>query len=130
MIYSADIYCADRGSSFPGSREKPWRNHGAERLLWLVSGTVGHDHPIDRRGTLLSVYVTSQAHSLTATIAMANIETRLRLLVAELSNENYKQSLTFYRLWFDIAQTYNQIPSDWVFDVIWNNRRLGSMMDA
>ena len=77
----------------------------------------------------LSIYVTSQAHSLTATIAMANIGRSLDSVVAKLSDQNYAQSLDFYRLWFDIGQAYNQIPSDRIFDAIWNNRGLGSAIN-
>ena len=76
---------------------------------------------------LLSIYVTNQAHSLTATIAMTNIVRALDSVVAKLSDENYAQSLAFYRLWHDIGQTYNQIPSNWTFaNAIWNNRGLSS----
>ena len=57
---------------------------------------------------------------------MANIERGLDSVVAKLSDENYAQSLDFYRLWFDIGQTYNQIPSYRIFDSIWNNRGLSS----
>ena len=60
---------------------------------------------------------------------MANIERSLNSVVAKLSDENYAQSLDFYRLWFDIGQTYNQIPSDRIFDAIWNNRGLSSTIN-
>ena len=85
--------------------------------------------PVPRTPTMLSVYVTSRAHSLTATIAMANIEKSLDSVVTKLSDENYAQSLAFYRLWFDIGQTYNQIPPDRIFNAIWNNRGLSSTID-
>ena len=78
---------------------------------------------------LLSVYVTNQAHSLTATIAMANIGRSLDSVLAKLSDQNYAQSLAFYRLWFDIGKTYNQIPSGRIFDAIWKNRGLKSAID-
>ena len=58
---------------------------------------------------------------------MGNIDNALGLAVAELSDQNYAHSLAFYRLWFDIGQTYPQIPSDQISDTIWNNRRAGSI---
>ena len=60
---------------------------------------------------------------------MAFIGGGLDSVVAKLSDENYTQSLDFYRLWFDIGQTYNQIPSDQIFDAIWANRGSGSMIN-
>ena len=60
---------------------------------------------------------------------MANIGRSLDSVVAKLSDQNYAQSLAFYRLWFDIGQTYNQIPSDRIFDAIWNNRGLDSAIN-
>ena len=60
---------------------------------------------------------------------MANIERSLDSVLARLSDQNYAQSLAFYRLWFDIGQTYNQIPSDRIFDSIWNNRGSSSAID-
>ena len=76
-----------------------------------------------------SIYVTNQAHSLTATIAMANIGRGLDSVVARLSDQNYAQSLAFYHLWFDIGQTYHQIPSDRIFDTIWSNRGSSSAIN-
>ena len=60
---------------------------------------------------------------------MAYIGGGLNSVVLELSDQNYAQSLAFYRLWFDIGQTYNQISSDQIFDAIWNNRGLGSTLN-
>ena len=50
-------------------------------------------------------------------------------VVRELSDQNYSQSLDFYRFWFDIGQTYHQIPSGQVFDAIWNTRLMGSKIN-
>ena len=50
------------------------------------------------------------------------VEKALGLVIRGLSDENYAESLALYRLWFDIGQTYYQIPSDQIFNVIWNNR--------
>ena len=58
---------------------------------------------------------------------MAEIEIALGSAVDKLSDQNYAESLTFYRLWLDIGQTYHQIPSDRLYDTIWNNRRASSM---
>ena len=60
---------------------------------------------------------------------MEEIDKTLRTAVDELSDQNYSQSLDFYRLWFEIGQTYHQIPSDQTFNLIWNNRVKGSMID-
>ena len=60
--------------------------------------------------------------TLTATIAMEEIQKVLLSTVQRmLSDQNYEHSLAFYRLWFEIGQTYFQIPSDQIFDAIWNN---------
>jgi len=57
---------------------------------------------------------------------MGDIQAVLRSAVVKtLSDQNYEQSHTFYRLWFDIGQTYFQIPSDQLFDALWNNRTTG-----
>ena len=53
---------------------------------------------------------------------MESIDRALSPVVARLSDENYSESFAFYRFWFDIGQKYHQIPSDQVFDNIWNNR--------
>ena len=48
-------------------------------------------------------------------------------VVSKLSDENYEQSLALYRFWFDIGQTYHQIPSDLVSNTILSNRATGSI---
>ena len=58
---------------------------------------------------------------------MAYIEKNLGSVVANLSDQNYAQSLDFYRFWFDIGQAYHQIPSDQIFNAIWNNRGTNSI---
>ena len=57
---------------------------------------------------------------------MEEIDKVLDSVLGQLSDENYAQSLNLYRFWFDIGQTHYQIPSDRIFDGIWNNRRKGS----
>ena len=65
----------------------------------------------------------------TATVAMEEIDKVLDSVLGQLSDENYAQSLDSYRFWFDIGQTYYQIPSDKIFNGIWKNRRRGSRID-
>ena len=44
-------------------------------------------------------------------------------VIAKLSDENYAESFDFYRLWFDIGQTYYQIIApDQVIDALWKGR--------
>ena len=64
-----------------------------------------------------------------ATIAMQTIGDALGFVVGELSDKNYAQSLDFYRFWCSTGQTHLQIPSDQIFDAIWNNRTAGSSID-
>ena len=64
-----------------------------------------------------------------ATIAMEDsIKSALGSVVGQLSDENYAHSLAFYRLWFDIGQTYPKNPSDQISDTIWNNRGTSSIV--
>ena len=63
------------------------------------------------------------------TIPMNEIIPALGSVVDGLSDENYAQSLDFYRFWSDIGQTYYQISSDQVFNDIWNNRAKGSTIN-
>ena len=60
---------------------------------------------------------------------MEEIDKTLASAVRGLSDENYSQSLDFYRFWFDIGQAYHQSTSDQVFNAIWDNRVAGSMID-
>ena len=77
---------------------------------------------------------------------MENIERALGFAVRGFSDQNYAQSLKFYRFWFDIGQTYYRIPedgsvvgtawgasnrktsSDQTFDAIWNNKETRSIV--
>ena len=58
---------------------------------------------------------------------MEDIDQTLGSVVANLSDENYAQSLTFYRFWLGIGQTYHQVPPDQIYNAIWNNRGTGSI---
>ena len=60
---------------------------------------------------------------------MQTIGDALGFVVGELSDQNYAQSLDFYRFWCSTGQTHVQIPSDPIFDAIWNNRAAGSSID-
>jgi len=60
---------------------------------------------------------------------MEEIDKALGTAVGRLSDQNYSQSLDFYRVWFEIGQTYHQIPSDQVINAIWNNRVTGSTIN-
>jgi hypothetical protein len=54
---------------------------------------------------------------------MADIQTVVSSAVKEiLSDQNYERSFVFYRFWFGVGQTHFKIPSDQIFDVIWNKR--------
>ena len=53
---------------------------------------------------------------------MLDVEAVLGSLVSGLSEDNYERSLAHYRLWFELGQTYSQIPSDLVFNTIWNHK--------
>ena len=58
---------------------------------------------------------------------MGEFEMALGSAVSKLSDQNYAQSLAFYRLWFEIGQTYPQIPGDQISDTIWDYRRASSI---
>ena len=55
---------------------------------------------------------------------MGDIQEALSSVVNNISDENYDQSFAFYRLWFQIAQTYSQNRPDKIFndiyDTIWS----------
>ena len=59
---------------------------------------------------------------------MEDTDKALGFAVRDLSDDNYAQSIAFYRLWFDIGQTHHQTPSDRIFNAIWNNRWTSSSM--
>ena len=52
---------------------------------------------------------------------MEDIERALSSAINNISDENYDQSFAFYRLWFQIAQTYSQNPPDKIFNDIYNS---------
>jgi hypothetical protein len=58
---------------------------------------------------------------------MDRIRRALDSVVSKLSDESYEQSFALYRFWFDIGQTYHQIPSDLVSNTILSNRATGSI---
>jgi len=58
---------------------------------------------------------------------MRTIGGALGLVVGELSDENYAQSLNFYRFWLGTGHGYIPVPSDQIFDAIWNNRVASSI---
>jgi len=47
-----------------------------------------------------------------------------------LSDQNYAESFDYYRLLFDIGHAYHGIPSDRIFDTIWNCRAMNSTIDT
>ena len=51
---------------------------------------------------------------------MGDIQRTLSSVVDNISDENYDQSFAFYRLWFQIAQTYSQNRPDKIFNDIYN----------
>ena len=64
-----------------------------------------------------------------ATTTMSNIQEVLGSVIKTLSEENYDKSFAQYRFLFEIARTYSEIPSDLIFDSVWNqirNRQLPS----
>ena len=65
--------------------------------------------------------------SLTATTTMDDIKKALDQVVSGLSDQNYTESFEFYRFWFDIGQTYHQVPPNLILDTIWKNRTTSSI---
>ena len=55
-------------------------------------------------------------------MAITDIEIGLNSVVSNLSDENYDQSLAFYRVWADVGYIYSRIPSENISNTIWNNR--------
>jgi hypothetical protein len=59
---------------------------------------------------------------------MVDIKTVLYSAINKiLSGQNYEESLAFYRFWFEVGQTHFEIPSDQIFDAIWDKRATGSI---
>ena len=57
-------------------------------------------------------YVATEVSSRTTTIAMKYMQAALNNTIAGLYDQNYDQSLAFFRRWFEIAQTHSTIPPD------------------
>ena len=55
-----------------------------------------------------------------AATMMSNIQGVLGSVVRNLSEENYEQSFAQYRFLVDMARTCSQIPTDLIFDTVWN----------
>ena len=77
--------------------------------------------------TIVYATIANRVYSQTATIIMGTIEATLDSVIAKLSDKNYAESFAFYRFWFDIGQTYHRIPSDHIFNAIWESRKTSSM---
>ena len=60
---------------------------------------------------------------------MSYIKKSLDSVVAKLSDDNYDQSIAFYRLWFGIAHKFHRFTSDRISDVIWSNRGTNHSID-
>ena len=56
---------------------------------------------------------------------MKNIGVALGSALESLSDKSYEKSLAHFRFWFEIEQTYSQIPSDLIFDTICEYRWKG-----
>ena len=107
----------------PSKENTVWRWHatGERALVPIIS-----PHPArlrNQRGSL------SYRHSRGRT-TMADIGQVLNSVVTKLKDENYAESLAFYRLWFDIGQKYLQITSDHPYYAIWGRREDGSINSA
>jgi len=57
---------------------------------------------------------------------MQTINEALGLMLGELSDENYADTLAFYRSWCEAGGAYLEIPFDQIVDAIWNHRGSGS----
>ena len=58
------------------------------------------------------------------------IDKALGLVIRNLSDKNYAESLASYRLWLDIGQTYYKNPPSQIFDIVWNSRAASSSINA
>lgn len=58
---------------------------------------------------------------------MGTIRKGFGSVVGKLSDQNYAKSLAFCRFWLETGQTYIQVPSDPIFDAIWDNRVAASI---
>jgi len=64
-----------------------------------------------------------------ATIAMQTVGEALGFVAGDVSDENYPRWLDFYRFWLGTGSTHIRVPSDQLFDAIWNNRVAKSSID-
>jgi hypothetical protein len=53
---------------------------------------------------------------------MDSIQKVMSSALGKISDENYEQTLAFYRFWFEIGQIHHQIPSDLVFNTVLDSR--------
>jgi hypothetical protein len=58
---------------------------------------------------------------------MSEIQQRLSSVVRSLSDQNYEQSLAFYRLLLQIGLTHSKIAPDQILDDLWNARGSGKV---
>jgi len=101
-------------------RCSPRRQNGQVRSGEYPGGRISYPPFVCLRNRL--------ATSPTTTITMEDIETALSSAVSNLSDQNYTESLAFYRFWIDIGQTYHKIPPDLILDTIWKNRATNSIV--
>jgi len=57
---------------------------------------------------------------------MKYIQEALGSVLSRLSDEHYEQSFSFFRFWFEIAQTHSKVPHDLIFDAIYKFRAASS----
>jgi len=60
---------------------------------------------------------------------MAGILESLGSVIGKVSDQNYDQSLAFYRFWSEIAQVHSKISPKQIFTAICANRGLGAKHD-
>jgi len=60
---------------------------------------------------------------------MQTIEEALGFVFGQLSDDNYGESLAFYRFWCETGGAYLETPSDQIFDAIWNRRGANSSIN-
>ena len=60
---------------------------------------------------------------------MADILESLGSVIGKVSDQNYDQSLAFYRFWSEIAQVHSKISPEQIFTAICANRGLGAKHD-
>ena len=91
-------------------------------LLSRALGTTeGRGPPLSISQLLSQVapHVANSAHSPTTMTKMKNIPQALILAFKNLTDENYEQTLDYFRFWLGIGQAYCHVPPDLLFDVIY-----------